>query len=403
MPNVRASSGMIGTIRLPTSGSRMRLRSRRVNTIVVETAVVLPDANSLSTAALGLAAAAATRTTRRGSGPPSSLRRSWRYCTSSESGPGWKYGASLSWSSGIGSSRRSRKTLSSVSLSFFAWWVMLRASTPGAERPALDGLGEDHRRGADVLGRRLVRGVDLAVVVAAAAELEDVVVGEVLDDPAQPRVGAEEVLADVVAARHRVLLELAVERLVHLLDQHAVDVARQQLVPLAAPDDLDHVPAGAAEQALELLDDLAVAADRAVEALQVAVDDERQVVEAVAGGERDAGDRLGLVHLAVAEERPDALLARVPDAAVLQVAVEPRLVDGGQRAEAHRDRRELPEVGHQPGVRVRAQARCRRPRAGSGRAGPRTGGPRGRRGRRCRAPRGPGRTPGRRRPDRPCP
>ena len=272
-----------------------------------------------------------------------------------------------------------------------------------AERPALDRLGQDHRRGADVLGRRLVGGVDLAVVVAAAAELEQVVVGEVLDDPAQPRVRAEEVLADVVAARHRVLLELAVERLVHLLDQHAVDVAREQLVPLAAPDDLDHVPAGAAEQALELLDDLAVAPDRAVEALQVAVDDEGQVVEAVAGGERDAGDRLGLVHLAVAEERPDALLARVPDPPVLQVAVEPRLVDGGERAEAHRDRRELPEVRHQPGVRVRAQALAARPRAGSGRAGPRTGGPRGRRGRRCRAPRGPGRTPGRRRPDRPCP
>ena len=88
-----------------------------------------PDANSASTAASGLGRGC-DRTTRRGSGPPSSLRRSCRYCTSSESGPGWKYGASLSWASGIGSSRRSRKTLSSISVSFFAWWVMLRASTP---------------------------------------------------------------------------------------------------------------------------------------------------------------------------------------------------------------------------------------------------------------------------------
>ena len=105
---------------------------------------------------------------------------------------------------------------------------------------------------------------------------------------AQPRVGPEEVLADVGAAGDRVLLPLAVERVVHLLDEHAVDVAREQLVPLAAPDDLDDVPAGAAEQALELLDDLAVAADGAVEALQVAVDDERQVVESLARGERRA-------------------------------------------------------------------------------------------------------------------
>ena len=75
MPKVRASSGMIGTIRLPISGSRIRLRSRRVNTIVVETAVVLPVANSLSTASPG-AGSGCARTTRRGSGPPSAARRS---------------------------------------------------------------------------------------------------------------------------------------------------------------------------------------------------------------------------------------------------------------------------------------------------------------------------------------
>ena len=71
--------------------------------------------------------------------------------------------------------------------------------------------------------------------MAAAAELGEVVVGEVLDELPQPRVRAEEVLADVGAARDRELLELAVEGLVHLLDEHAVDVAREEVVPLAAP------------------------------------------------------------------------------------------------------------------------------------------------------------------------
>ena len=52
----------------------------------------------------------------------------------------------------------------------------------GAERPALDGVGQDHRRRAAVLGRGLVGGVDLAVVVAAAAQLGQVVVGEMLDE-----------------------------------------------------------------------------------------------------------------------------------------------------------------------------------------------------------------------------
>ena len=51
-----------------------------------------------------------------------------------------------------------------------------------AERPALDGLGEDHRRRAAEVDRRGVRRVDLAVVVAAAAELREVVVGEVRDE-----------------------------------------------------------------------------------------------------------------------------------------------------------------------------------------------------------------------------
>ena len=135
----------------------------------------------------------------------------------------------------------------------------------------------------------------------------------------------------------------------------AVDVLGEQGVPLAAPDDLDHVPAGAAEVGLQLLDDLAVAADRAVELLEVAVDDEGEVVELLARGQADRAERLGLAHLAVAEERPDVLLAGVLDAAVVQVAVEARLVDRVQRGQPHRDRRELPELRHQPRVGVRRQ------------------------------------------------
>ena len=113
-------------------------------------------------------------------------------------------------------------------------------------------------------------------------------------------------LPDVGAAGHRELLELAIDRRVHLLDEDAVGVAGEELVPLAAPDDLDDVPARAPEVRLELLDDLAVAADRPVEPLEVAVDDERQVVEALAGGDMQRPERLRLVGLAVAEERPDA-------------------------------------------------------------------------------------------------
>ena len=130
---------------------------------------------------------------------------------------------------------------------------------------------------------------------------------------------------------------------------------RQQRVPIAAPDHLDHVPAGAAEHGLQLLDDLAVAADRAVQPLQVAVDHEDQVVEFLAGRQRDRAERLRLVAFAVAQERPDLLSASVLDAAVVQILVEPGLVDGHDRRQTHRHRGKLPEVGHQPGVGIRRQ------------------------------------------------
>ena len=191
--------------------------------------------------------------------------------------------------------------------------------------------------------------------MAAAAQLAELVVGVVPDHLQQPRIGAEEVLPDVVAAGHRVLLVLAVHRLVHAPHQDAVDVALQQRIPVFAPDHLDHVPAGAAERRLQLLDDLAVAAHRSVEPLQVAVDHPDQVVQLLARGKRDRTERLRFVHLAVAEERPHLLRRGVVQAAVVQVAVEARLVDRHDRRQPHRHRRREPEVRHQPRVRIGGQ------------------------------------------------
>ena len=99
---------------------------------------------------------------------------------------------------------------------------------------------------------------------------------------------------------------------------------------------------------------LAVAAHRPVEALEVAVDDEDQIVEMFPAGERHAGQALGLVHLAVAGEAPDTCVGRVGDPAVGQVAVEAGLVGGVDEPEAHRHGRELPEVASAR-VRIRRQ------------------------------------------------
>ena len=193
----------------------------------------------------------------------------------------------------------------------------------------------------------------------AAGKGPQLVVAQVLDQLAQAGIGAEEVLADVGARLDGQLLVLAVDGRVHAVEQDAVDVLGQKGVPARAPDDLDHVPAGAAEHGLELLDDLPVAAHRTVEALQVAVDDEDQVVEMLAAGHAEGADGLGLVHLAVADEAPDPAAAGVDEPAQVEVAVDVGLVDGGDRPQPHGDGGELPEVGQRARVGVAGQAVAR--------------------------------------------
>ena len=75
-----------------------------------------------------------------------------------------------------------------------------------------------------------------------------------------------------------------------------------------------------------------------------------------ATGDGDRGDRFRLVHLAIAEEGKDSALRCVSESALLQVLPEPRVHHRGQRTESHRDGRVLPELGHQPRMRVGRQA-----------------------------------------------
>jgi hypothetical protein len=124
-------------------------------------------------------------------------------------------------------------------------------------------------------------GVDLALVMTAALDAADLLVGTHAHDVSEARVVFDPVRADFRTTRHRVHLVIAVHRAFHARLEHALVVDGEQRVPLAAPDDLDDVPVCATEAAFEFLDDLAVAAHRAVEPLQIAVDDHDQIVEDV--------------------------------------------------------------------------------------------------------------------------
>jgi hypothetical protein len=202
----------------------------------------------------------------------------------------------------------------------------------------------------------MVGRIDLLLVVAASHQGPDFVVAHVGDHLQRARVAAKEVLAHIGTIECLERLEVAVERIHHQVTQRAVLVLGQQRIPVAAPEQLDDVPARATELAFEFLHDLAVAAHRAIQALQVAVDHEHQVVQLLTGRQANRAQALGLVHLAVAAEHPDLALGRVGNATGMQVFQEAGLIYRHQGAKAHGHGGKLPETGHQLGVRVAGNA-----------------------------------------------
>ena len=197
-----------------------------------------------------------------------------------------------------------------------------------------------------------IRRIDLVGIMSAAVEPPDIVVAHGGDHLRQLGILAEKVFPGVGATAHLIRLILAVDGFFHPLAQDAGLVFGQQRIPAAAPNDLDDVPTGAPKCRFELLDDLAVAPNRPVQSLEIAVHHEDQVVQVFPARERNCAQRLGLIRLSVAEECPDFPLGRFDDAAIRQVTHEARLVDRHQGTEPHRHRRELPETRHQSRVRI---------------------------------------------------
>ena len=209
-----------------------------------------------------------------------------------------------------GSAQRSRNALQRADVELLRLMRDHARFAGLAHAKALLGLGEDHGRAAARRPRLLEGGVKLAEIVAAALQPVDLAIRHARHQRPHLRVFVEEMREIVGAVLGAERLILAVDGGGEAAQQRMGLVAREQRVPIGAPQHLDDMPAGGAEHALQLLDDLPVAAHGAVEPLQVAVDDEAEVVELFAPGEREAGERLRLVHLAVAEHAPDPPRAR---------------------------------------------------------------------------------------------
>ena len=130
-------------------------------------------------------------------------------------------------------------------------------------------------------------------------------------------------------------LQLAVNGAAECIGQFTVGVACKQWVPVGAPQQLDHIPAGTTEQRLEFIDDMAVAAHRSVESLQIAVDDEYEVVEFLARGQRQRRQRFRFIHFAIAKHAPHLAVLHSHQSAMFKIAHEARLIHRTDRAESH--------------------------------------------------------------------
>src|SRR5262245_53926382 len=168
-----------------------------------------------------------------------------------------------------------------------------------------------------------------------AIELLQLLVGELFHHLPQLGVFPEEIISDIGPVFDDVFLVLAIDYFPHAVHELAVRVGGQQGIPVTPPDDLDDVPARAAEAGLQLLDDLPVPPDRPVEALQVTVDDEDQVIEFFAYRQVDGPQRFGLIGFTVADKAPYLLLRRIEDIPVLEIAEETGVVDRHDRAQPH--------------------------------------------------------------------
>src|SRR5260370_11601814 len=126
---------------------------------------------------------------------------------------------------------------------------------------------------------------------AVTPRTQRTLIGHVLDQLEQTRISAEELLANIRSGGNHQFLVFAIYQSAHALDQQAFSVTFEDGIPLASPQSLDDVPASAAERGFQFLNDLSIAAHRAVEALQIAVDDKNQVVELLARSQSDRPER----------------------------------------------------------------------------------------------------------------
>ena len=138
-------------------------------------------------------------------------------------------------------------------------------------------------------------GEDFLRVLAAALDQFELIVGKGVHHALQFRVAMHPMLTLFIARHDGITLVITIHAVLHALAQYALVILGQQAIPAAAPDHLDHIPVGTAETAFQLLDDFAVTANRTIQALQVTIDHQHQVIQAFPGSDIDRAQNFGLI------------------------------------------------------------------------------------------------------------
>ena len=149
-------------------------------------------------------------------------------------------------------------------------------------------------------GSRLIGRIDLAIVVSTSLQCPDVGIAHIGDQLKSSRVSSKEVLPNELAIFGLIGLVITVWSLVHQLDQCTVGVLGQQAVPLSTPDDLDHIPASATEEALKFLNNLSVATNRTIKSLQVGVYNKCEVVKIFVSGQLQSSAAFNFIQFSIA-------------------------------------------------------------------------------------------------------
>src|SRR5689334_14131760 len=112
-----------------------------------------------------------------------------------------------------------------------------------------------------------VSRMDFNRIVSTQPHARKLIVGKMLDHLQQPGIGSKEVLPEISSTLDEEFLILSVGDFAKAFYQQAIPIVLEERIPIRAPNALNDVPSGAAEDSFQLLNDLAVAAHRTIETL----------------------------------------------------------------------------------------------------------------------------------------